>query len=39
MMLIRIQPDQPGFDRRHFDCPLCHESRNFVIAIEADNPA
>jgi hypothetical protein len=39
MMLTRIEPDQPGFDRRHFDCPLCCESQSFVIAIEVYKPA
>jgi hypothetical protein len=38
-MLARIEPDEPGFDRRYFDCPLCRQSQSFVIAIDVDNPA
>jgi transcription elongation factor Elf1 len=33
MMLARIEPDRPGFDRRTFECPACNHSEVVVVAF------
>jgi DNA-directed RNA polymerase subunit RPC12/RpoP len=34
MWLTRIQPDQPGYARRSFECPRCHHQMTEVIELE-----
>jgi hypothetical protein len=31
MMLARIEPDAPGYDRRTFECPICDHSEAVVV--------
>jgi hypothetical protein len=31
MDLSRIEPDEPGFDLRTFECPKCQHSESFVV--------
>jgi hypothetical protein len=30
MMLTRIEPDAPGYDRRTFECPQCENSETVL---------
>ena len=31
MWLARIQPDRPGYDKRTFECPVCHDAMVVVV--------
>lgn len=31
MDLSRVEPDEPGFDLRIFECPKCQHSESFVV--------
>ena len=31
MWLIRIQPDEPSYDRRTFECPQCHYQKTETV--------
>jgi hypothetical protein len=31
MVLTQINPDERGFDNRHFDCPKCGQSEAWVV--------
>jgi len=31
MMLARIEPDSPGYDRRSFECPDCGHERTVIV--------
>ena len=33
MRLSRIEPGEPGFDLRTFECKKCDVNRRFVVAI------
>jgi hypothetical protein len=33
MMLARIEPEEPGFDLRTFECPACGALDTRIIAI------
>jgi hypothetical protein len=35
MWLARIQPDKPGYDRRTFECPVCHDEMVVVVKYGA----
>jgi hypothetical protein len=35
MWLARIQPDKPGYDRRTFECPVCHDEMAVVVEYGA----
>jgi hypothetical protein len=30
-LLARIEPDEPGYDRRTFECPVCDHSQSTII--------
>jgi DNA-directed RNA polymerase subunit M/transcription elongation factor TFIIS len=31
LILSRVEPDEPGFDLRTFQCPKCQHSESFVV--------
>ena len=31
MVVARIVPEAPGFDRRTFECPMCEHSNEVVV--------
>jgi hypothetical protein len=33
MYLVRIEPDQPGHDKRTFKCPECDHSESVVVKL------
>jgi hypothetical protein len=35
MWLARIQPDKPGYDRRTFERPVCHDEMVVVVKYGA----
>ena len=35
MWLARIQPDKPGYDKRTFECPVCHDEIVVVVTYAA----
>jgi hypothetical protein len=37
MGLVLIQPDQPGFDLRTFECPRCNVSKEMVIQFRSED--
>jgi predicted RNA-binding Zn-ribbon protein involved in translation (DUF1610 family) len=34
MVVVRIEPDAPGHDRRTFNCPVCTHSETMVVKFE-----
>jgi hypothetical protein len=34
MYLARIAPDEPGFDRRFFECPRCQHVETIVVKFK-----
>ena len=34
MWLARIEPDQPGHDRRIFECPECEHAESVVVKFK-----
>jgi hypothetical protein len=35
MWLARIQPKKPGYDKRTFECPVCHDEMVVVVKYGA----
>ena len=31
MPLAKFEPDKPGYDRRTFECPRCHEVKTEIV--------
>ena len=30
-LLARVEPDEPGYDRRTFECPICNHSHSVIV--------
>jgi len=34
MMLTRVDPDEPGYDKRTFECQVCNREQSIVVKFK-----